>query len=355
MKVSMIISIAAVVLIIAGVWFFFSGPSYQPGKMKERKDLADFLKIPAQDGSRPGFWKVQEGVELYYFSEGQGKPALVVHGGPGFPIESPWKGLNKLTKQYQFYYYNQRGCGKSTRLIDQFSSKNYYQNMQEVIRLYGIEQQIADIDRIRRILKQDKITLIGHSFGGFIAALYAIEFPDKVEKLVLVSPADMLKMPQKSGGLFTSILNTLPGGKTREDYKDFMKRYFDYGKIFSKTEKEQVDLNLEFAKYYAEVLKIKGLIPNTAEISTGGAGGWMVPGLYFSLGRSHDYTKALSAVQCPVLIFHGGRDFVMTMDGINTYAANLKNAQLQVLSNSGHNSFDDQPDEFAAAMAGFLK
>ena len=41
----------------------------------------------------------------------------------------------------------------------------------------------ATIERIRRILGRDRLTLVGHSFGAFLAAMYAAEFPDRVEAL----------------------------------------------------------------------------------------------------------------------------------------------------------------------------
>ena len=49
-------------------------------------------------------------------------------------------------------------------------------------------EQVADIERVRRLLGQERLTVIGHSFGGFIATLYAVEFPERVDRLILVSP-----------------------------------------------------------------------------------------------------------------------------------------------------------------------
>ena len=79
------------------------------------------------------------------------------------------------------------------------NSSNFYNNMLELNANLGLPAQVADIEQIRRKLGQDKMILIGHSFGGFLAALYAIEFPDRVESLVLVSPADVVKIPSETG------------------------------------------------------------------------------------------------------------------------------------------------------------
>jgi len=37
-------------------------------------------------------------------------------------------------------------------------------------------------------MKLDTLILCGHSFGGYIASIYALHYPDKVEKLLLFSP-----------------------------------------------------------------------------------------------------------------------------------------------------------------------
>lgn len=60
----------------------------------------------------------------------------------------------------------------------------------------GLGAQIADIERIRRLLGDEKLILMGHAWGGFLALLYAAEFPDRIDALILVFPADVLVMPQ---------------------------------------------------------------------------------------------------------------------------------------------------------------
>jgi len=128
-------------------------------------------------------------IELAHFAVGEGRNVLIIHGGPGRPFRQPISGLESLTGEFQFHYYDQRGCGKSTRPIDRFELANMYENMMELDRTLGLGTQIADIERIRQILGDDKLILIGYSWGGFLASLYAAEFPEHVEALILVAPA----------------------------------------------------------------------------------------------------------------------------------------------------------------------
>jgi len=113
-----------------------------------------------------------------------GTPILVIHGGPGFPPAGRGRG-SAAGAGYRLIYYHQRGCGLSSRPIKRFSGSNMYANMQLLNRTLGLPAQVADIERIRRILGVDKIVLMGHSFGAFLAALYAAEFPEHVARVDL--------------------------------------------------------------------------------------------------------------------------------------------------------------------------
>ena len=104
-------------------------------------------------------------IQLAHFSVGEGRDVLVVHGGPGEPFAEPMAALQPLTNDFRFHYYDQRGSGESTRPIDSFPDTNFYKNMQALDAELGLGAQIADIERIRQILAQDKLIVIGHSWG----------------------------------------------------------------------------------------------------------------------------------------------------------------------------------------------
>ena len=183
-------------------------PLYQPGMVRE---MGAALTPPEQPADSQK-WLVEPGIELAHFADGEGRNVLIIHGGPGQPFTQPVSGLEPLSADFQFHYYDQRGCGESTRPIDRFESKNMYENMQTLDQTLGLGAQIADIERIRQILGDDKLILIGHSWGGFLASLYAAEFPEHVEALILVSPANTLIMPQPDAesDLFAAVRAKLP-------------------------------------------------------------------------------------------------------------------------------------------------
>jgi proline iminopeptidase len=179
-------------------------PLYEPGMVRAGTNLRAPLDPPSQPAD-PSFWLVEPDIKLYHFAAGKGRAVLVIHGGPGRPHLTPWAGLAPLTDSYRFIYYDQRGCGRSTRPIDRLDPRNYSQNVLLLDRTLGLGAQVADIERIRRILGEEKLILIGHSVGGFLAALYAAEFPEHVTAMVLVAPADFLVSPSDGGGLFDEV------------------------------------------------------------------------------------------------------------------------------------------------------
>src|SRR5512142_1477017 len=123
-KVILIVALVLVIFIaIGGLWFWneMQKPLYEPGMVRAGTNLRAPLAPPAQSGNN-AFWTVESGIQLYHFADGTGTNVLVVHGGPGFPISQPLAGLKPLTSSYRFNYYDQRGCGQSSRPIDQFAS-----------------------------------------------------------------------------------------------------------------------------------------------------------------------------------------------------------------------------------------
>ncbi len=325
-----------------------SQPLYKPGMVRE---MGTALTPPDQSaGSQK--WLVEPGIELAHFSAGEGRNVLIVHGGPGEPFTQAVPGLEPLTSEFRFHYYDQRGCGESTRPIDRFTSQNMYQNMKTLDQSLGLGAQIADIERIRRILGDEKLILIGHSWGGFLASLYAAEFPGHVEALILVSPANTLVMPQPDANsdLFAAVRMELPAEK-RAEFDAFMKEYMNFNTLFQKSEADLVALNKQFGDYYVQIMgeQVAAPVP-----SQGKPGGWMVWAGYVSMGQRHDYRSALRQVNAPVLVIHGADD-LQSEAATRLYADAFPNAEFAVIGNASHFSFEEQPYEFASLMKSFLK
>ncbi len=346
-----VFGIVVFVGVVGSVWYFWNmttQPLYQPGSLQNGKYLSGSLEPPEQLATE-NFWQVEPDIQLHHFSEGRGRNVLIVHGGPGQPYVEPWEGLDDLTSSYRFHYYDQRGAGHSTRPINTFDSRNFYANAQKLEETLGLSAQLADIERIRRILGEEKLILIGHSFGAFQAALYAAEFPENVEALVLVTPAPMLVMPMEVPGLFDSIENLLPP-EMLPDYQSWQEAYFDFGNLFERSEDDLVAMNEEIGHYFTAAI---GAEPEELPEDYR-PGGWMVHAMYLSMGQRHDYRPAMADVQVPVLVIHAADDF-QSEAASRTYLEVFPKAQFEIIEGAGHMVFDDQPAAFGQITGKFLQ
>ncbi|MBI9105227.1 MAG: alpha/beta fold hydrolase [Spirochaetales bacterium] len=333
------------------------GGSYVPGRLADEGDLL----FPKQTNSADQFWQMDAETRLYHFSQGDedGLPVLIVHGGPGVPTLEPWEGLSGI-KGYRFHYYHQRGCGESTRPFSAFESKNYGKNMKVLEEGLGLSRHLEDIEKIRLILGQEKIILIGHSFGGFIAALYAIEFPERVEKMILVEPADMLSFPPAHGGM-NQIQQWLSEDEN-EKYEAFLKEYFNYKDFFKKTEEELAKLNQRYGDFYLRALASR--YPETAttlNASSGNSaafgysknGGYSTHAVYFSLGRKYDFRELPGELTMPVLVVHGAKDLYGPEAALE-WAESFPRSVYNEFQNSSHFPFNEEPEVFEELVENFL-
>jgi proline iminopeptidase len=341
--------VALIGCVVVGWWAYsvFTGPLYEPGSLASARGL----QPPAQDGDA-ATWLVQRGVRLHHFDRGAGRPILFVHGGPGFPARQTMPWLDALAADYTVHYYDQRGCGLSTRPFDRFENPNAYANMKQLEAALGLGAQIADLERIRRLLGAERLILVGHSFGGFLAALYAAEFPQRVEKLILLAPADMLVMPVPQGqDLFAIVRDRLPPDRQTE-FDGFLEEYLDFGALFDHDEDSLARMNLRLGNYMLEGMGQPPL-PAPEPGAAIDAGGWMTHAMYLSMGRRHDYTEALAAITADTLVVHGNRD-LQPVAANRRYAKGIANAELFEVAGADHFFMGDYPI-LAGRVTSFLQ
>ena len=112
--------------------------------------------------------KLRDGAELYYEKHGNGPPLLLV---PGLGGDGRWWGENvaKLAEQFTVVVHDHRGTGRSTlSTID-----------------YSVAQMADDALQLIDALGFDKVHWCGHSTGGAMGQVLAIEHPERIDRLVL--------------------------------------------------------------------------------------------------------------------------------------------------------------------------
>ncbi len=108
-------------------------------------------------------------MNLYYEVSGNGKPIVFIHSG-GADLRE-WTYLAPLLSQrYQAITYDGRGAGKSPDPTGDVSC-------------------VEDVKSLLDHLEIKKATVVGRSMGGQIATDFALEYPERVDKLILLAPA----------------------------------------------------------------------------------------------------------------------------------------------------------------------
>ena len=109
-------------------------------------------------------------IELYYEQHGNGAPMLLVSGLVG--VGAIWKpNIPGLSARYRVTLHDQRGTGRSSRPLIQ----------------YSVEQMADDLLRLMDRLGIEKTHLLGHSGGAAIAQTLAITHPERLCSVTLYS------------------------------------------------------------------------------------------------------------------------------------------------------------------------
>lgn len=122
--------------------------------------------MPTHDGHSV-YWEV--------YGNPTGKPAIVLHGGPGSGA-TPWWRQFFDPSRYRVVMFDQRGCGRSTP-----SARDDLAALENNTTAH----LIADIEALRDLLGIDRWLLFGASWGSTLGLSYAVQHPDRVSELVL--------------------------------------------------------------------------------------------------------------------------------------------------------------------------
>src|SRR2546423_991402 len=128
-----------------------------------------------------GMLGVGDGHSVYWDTSGNpsGKPALVLHGGPGSG-SSPTARRYFDPDIYRIVLFDQRGCGRSTPHASEPGID---------LATNTTAHLIADIERLRRHLHIERWMVLGGSWGSTLALTYAERHRERVTALVLNSVA----------------------------------------------------------------------------------------------------------------------------------------------------------------------
>ena len=132
---------------------------------------------PQVEPHKQGMLEVAAGELIYWEVCGnpEGKPAVVLHGGPGSGCQ-PWHRRLFNPEAYQIVLFDQRGCGRS---------RPHASAPETSLSCNTTENLVADIELLRTHLCIERWMVLGGSWGSALALAYAERFPLHVTELVL--------------------------------------------------------------------------------------------------------------------------------------------------------------------------
>jgi proline iminopeptidase len=267
------------------------------------------------------------GFEMYYVERGTGVPCVALHGGLGFDHTYFASAFGPLEDVLHFIYPDQRGNGRSERVP---------------VETITIPQLADDVEALREHLALEKVALLGHSYGGFVALEYATRHPDRLSHLIA--------------------LDTSPGGfePTQDELEERADPSWitpDVQRAAQRFQQGLPETNEEFAEMLPVIAPIylKDFPPSELAAILGATildaaaasrsmqvlQGWSVAD---NLGR----------ISCPTLVVCGRYDLLTTPECSKRLSTAIPDAEVVFFEKSGHFPWLEEPEPFFAAIRDWL-
>jgi proline iminopeptidase len=291
----------------------------------------------AESPAREGYVDAGGGVRLFYRALGSGgDTVVVVHGGPGFTMDYFLEDLAPLSENHTLLFYDQRGTGRSSLVRDSA----------------GLDGQrfAEDLEAIRSHFGLERLTILGHSWGAGLVALYAARHPERLGRLLIVGG-----IPLERGQL-TRAFQQLAAGRDSTTRRQMQARAAAWRADPENASACRAFYVLWFRPFFADpavMSRSKGdFCAGTPESLRNGMES-VERFTMASLGE-WDWQPALRQVTAPTLVIHGTRD-PLPLEGARGWAATLPNSRLLLLEGIGHFPYLEVPELFFDAVDAFLR
>ncbi len=202
---------------------------------------------------------------------------------------------------------------------------------------YTTGAYVADLAGFCQALSLDKFTLVGHSMGGRNSMAFGGQYPEMLEKLIIVDVGPTLD--SRGSQRISDEIRSVP-----EEFDSF-EAVFEY-------------MNAQNRFASPEVIR-RRVQYSTTELPNGKVG-WKYDRLIREQRRngtvppSDDLWPALPKITCPSLIVRGAETDILSLEVAQQMLATLPNVAMVEIQRAGHMVFEDNPTDFIAAVKDFL-
>tara|TARA_B100000609_G_scaffold199488_1_gene203347 strand:+ start:12481 stop:13338 length:858 start_codon:yes stop_codon:yes gene_type:complete len=268
------------------------------------------------------------GLDVHVETTGEGPSLFVIHGGPGLSSRYLTPFMLPLAESYKVIAHDQTGCGRSQPLPEGET--------------YTMQREVDLLKELVLWAKENNpnqpVYIMGHSFGAVETMCFLKEHAALVDKVVLLTASPIAKVAEH---------DPLMGRLAKMD-KDLKWDLIQLNKIRRKrpwTHEEQVQ---------AVTLGLSGGLTDLA----------LLPQLHFDYTvdmadqistemKAYDLQPAMNQVETPALVLAGRHDFFVVEAQEKTHKA-FPNSRLEILEESGHFPFLEQPEAFTQTVRAFL-
>lgn len=281
------------------------------------------------------------GASLFARVVGNGPPVIVLHGGPDFDHRYFLPDMDRFADAFRLIYYDQRGRGKSTENV----------KAEDV----SLASEMEDIDRVRQYFGLEAPILLGHSWGAVLALEYALRYPSRVSRLILMNPAPV---SASDYALLRQYYLEKIGVSMEKQREILSSAAYQAGDPETVSARYRIHFRPAFASTSAYEKLMAAM--RAAFISQGSQGILMARAVEELLHRdtwqnpAYDLIPKLSGLRVPTLVIAGDHDFI-PLAVAQHIAGGLPNAKLVTIKDCGHFGFIECPGEVRKAVGEFSK
>lgn len=253
--------------------------------------------------------------------------AFLIHGGPGGDHTSLKARYGVLAQKMQLVYFDHRGQGRSAS---------------GDVQKYTLDENVEDMEALRRYLGLGSIVSIGTSYGGAVAMAHAARYPHAVSHLILIASVAHSGYVERARQIVAErgteaqqrMCDDLFNGRIDSTAK--MRQYFAVmGPLYARRDDPAMSsVGLERAILTPQAL-------NRAH----GHGGFL---------RTFDLRAELGSIVAPTLILAGRHDWISAPEFSEEIHRLIPHSDLRIFEQSSHSIGGDEPQNFIDAVAGFL-
>jgi len=286
--------------------------------------------------------KIQiDGYSIHLEVKGEGDPIFFLPGGPGNSHDYMQGNFGQYYKTNKLVFFDWLGRGLSD------DAKH--------VEEYSVEADIEMIEKLRVHLKLDKISLISHSYGTVPAQGYAIKYPNRVDKMVLINGFHSGAMWQANCDSYNHYAKT-----------HFPERWVAVDSLRSlgylSTDKPLQDIYAQFPTKYiyyhntslkqnVPMSKFRGWAPDVYAEIIGPDGDFDVSGSMIN----QDYRRKLKNITANTLIIAGRYDGVSTPEFAVQYKTYMPQGRFEMFEKSAHNPYLEEPEKFYGLINEFFE